>query len=42
MQLGRKATVDAEELLVHDRRQREGAERIHTRFVDALSVLPLA
>ena len=42
MQLGRKAAVDAEELLVHDGRQREGTERVHTCFVDALSVLPLA
>lgn len=34
--------MDAKELLVHDSRQREGAERVHACFVDALSVLSLA
>lgn len=31
--------MDTEELLVHDSRQREGAERVHACFVDALGVL---
>ena len=31
--------MDAEELLVHDGCQRQGAERVHACFIDALGVL---
>jgi hypothetical protein len=34
--------VNAEELLVHNSRQREGTERFHAGFVDGLGVLVLA
>lgn len=38
MQLGAETTVDAEKLLVHDRSQRQGAERIHAGIVDLLRI----
>ena len=31
--------MDAEELFIHDGRQREGAERAHACFIDAFRVL---
>ncbi len=42
VELGRETAVDTEKLLVHDGGQREGAERLHARIVDALRVLALA
>ena len=42
MQLGTQSTVNAEELLVHNSRQREGTERFHAGLVDGLGVLVLA
>lgn len=32
----------AQELLVHDSSEREGAERVHARFIDPVGVLVLA
>ncbi|KAI8035088.1 hypothetical protein M5D96_012181 [Drosophila gunungcola] len=40
--LGRKAAVHAQELLVHERRQRQAVERVHAGVVHALRVLDLA
>ena len=37
-----ESAVDAEELLVHERGQREAVERVHARVVHALRVLDLA
>jgi len=34
--------VNTQELLVHDRSQRECAKRLHARFVDLLGILVLA
>lgn len=42
MQLRTETSVYAQELFVHDRCQGQGAERIHTCFVDSLRVLVLA
>lgn len=36
VQFGAQSTVDAEELLVHDSRKGEGAERVHAGLVDDL------
>lgn len=38
MQLGAQATVDAEELLVHNSGQGQAAERVHTGLVHGLGV----
>ena len=40
--LRRQSSVDAEELLVHERGQREAVERLHASVVHALGVLDLA
>lgn len=40
--LGGEATVDAEELLVHEGGQGQAVERLHARVVHALRVLDLA
>ncbi len=42
VQLGAQPAVDAQELLVHDGRQRQAAERLHAGLVDGLGVLVLA
>ena len=42
MELRAETTVDTEELLVHNRRQRQRAERFNARLVNALTVLMLA
>lgn len=42
MQLGRQATVDAEELFVHNRSQRQCTERIHACIIYTFGVLPFA
>jgi hypothetical protein len=42
VELGAQTAVYAEELLVHDRSQRQRAERVHACFVDGLGVLVLA
>lgn len=42
MQLRAETTVDTQELLVHDRRQRQRAERFDARLVDPLAILVLA
>jgi hypothetical protein len=42
VELRAKSTVYAEELLVHDRRQRQRTERLHTSVVDFLRVFVLA
>jgi len=42
MQLGAEATMDTEELFVHDGSQGQGAERIHTRIIDPFRVFMLA
>lgn len=42
LQLGRQATMNAKELLVHDGGKGEVAERLHTGVVDLLGVLVLA
>lgn len=42
MQLRAETTVDTEELLVHDRRQRQSAERFNARLIDPLAILVLA
>lgn len=42
MELGAQSTVDAEELLVHDCRQRQTTERLHAGLVYSLRVLVLA
>lgn len=42
MQLGTETSVDTEELLVHDRRQRQGAKRFDACLVDALAVFVFA
>jgi hypothetical protein len=42
VELGAQSTVYAQELLVHDSRQRQCAERVHACFVDGLGVLVLA
>lgn len=42
MQLRTEAAVNAEELLVHDRRQRESTEGLHAGFVNSFGVLVLA
>lgn len=42
VQFGAQTTVDAEELLVHDRRQRQTAERLKTSLVHSLAVFVLA
>ena len=42
MQLGRQATVNAEELFVHDSGKGQSAEGLHARVVDTLRVLALA
>jgi hypothetical protein len=42
VQLRAEPAVDAQELLVHDRRQRQATERLHAGLVDGLGVLVLA
>ncbi len=42
VQLGRQPTVYAEELFVHDRGKRQGAEGLDAHLADALGVLVLA
>ena len=42
MQLRAQTAVDAEELLVHNSRQREAAERLNTGVIYGLRVLVLA
>lgn len=42
MQFRAKTSVDTEELLVHDRRQRQRAERFDAGLVDLLVVFMLA
>lgn len=42
VELGRQTTMNAQELLVHDRRQRQVAKRIHASVIDGLRVLVLA
>ena len=42
VQLGRQPAVYAQELFVHDRGKRQGAEGLDARLVDALGVLVLA
>jgi hypothetical protein len=42
VELGRETAVDAEELLVHDRSEGEGAERVHAGVVDLFGVFVLA
>ena len=39
MNLGTETSVDAEELLVHQSRQREAVECFHAGVVDSLGVL---
>ena len=34
--------MDAEELLIHDRGERESAEGVHASIVDTIRVFPLA
>uniref|UniRef100_A0A182J1E9 Uncharacterized protein n=1 Tax=Anopheles atroparvus TaxID=41427 RepID=A0A182J1E9_ANOAO len=41
LDLGRQAAVNTEELLIHERRQRQAVERVHARVVHALRVLNL-
>lgn len=41
MQLRAETTVNAEELLVHHRRQRQGTERFKTSLINAFAVLVL-
>lgn len=42
MEFWAEATMDAEELLVHNRRQRQRTERLETRLVNPLTVFVLA
>lgn len=42
VQFGTEATVDAKELLIHNRCQGQGAEGFHTGFVDSLRIFVLA
>lgn len=42
MQLRTESSVDAKELLVHDRSEGKGTERFHAGFIDSLRVLVLA
>jgi hypothetical protein len=42
VELGAQTAVYAQELLVHDRSQRQCAERVHAGLVDGLGVLVLA
>jgi hypothetical protein len=42
LQLGRKATMDTQELLVHDSCKWQGAERVHDGIVHGVRVLMLA
>lgn len=42
LQLWAQPSVNAQELLVHDRRQRQSAKALHARVVDPLRVLVLA
>ncbi len=42
MQLGREATMDTEELFVHDGCERKRTERLHSSIVDTLRILALA
>jgi hypothetical protein len=42
VELGAQAAVYAQKLLVHDRSQRQCAERVHACFVDGFRVLVLA
>lgn len=42
VQLRAETTMDTEKLLVHDRRQRQSAERFNARLVDPLAILVLA
>jgi hypothetical protein len=42
MQLGAQTAMYTQELLVHDRGQRQCAKRVHAGFVDCLGVLVLA
>lgn len=42
MQLRAETTVDTEKLFVHDRRQRQRAERFNARLIDPLTILVLA
>lgn len=41
MQFGTQSSVDAEELLVHDRRQRQRTKRFDAGFVDGLAIFVL-
>jgi hypothetical protein len=42
MQLGAEATMDTEELFIHDGSQGQGAEGIHTRIIDLFRIFMLA
>lgn len=42
VELRRKTTMNAQELLVHDRSQRQRAEGLHTGIIHPLGVLVLA
>ena len=42
VKLRTESTVNAEELLVHDRSQRQGAERLHAGIIDSFRVFVLA
>ena len=42
MQLGAEATMDTEELFVHDCSQRQGAKRFHTRIIYLFGIFVLA
>lgn len=42
VELGRETAMNAEELLVHNRGEGEGAERVHAGVVDFFRVLVLA
>jgi len=42
MEFWREATVDAKELLVHDRGKREIAEAIHASVIDCIGILMFA
>ena len=42
MELGAETTVNAKELLVHDRRQRQRTERLNARLVNPFAILVLA
>jgi len=42
MKFGAKATVNTEELLIHDRRQRQTTKRVDTSIVNPFAIFVLA